>query len=168
MPRLHDRTGVIDDAWVAADAPRPNAPTIVPLAALREGGDAFDGVAPARLGVAVPNDVPTEEIVAILPRVALVAIDFPAFADGRGFSIARRLRAAGFEGELRAQGLMISDQFAMLLACGFDTAEVADEIEVRQPAEDWDAARDRFAEGYQKGYGRPSILEARRAARRTP
>ncbi|MEM9013299.1 MAG: DUF934 domain-containing protein [Pseudomonadota bacterium] len=166
MPRLHDASGVIDDGWTYADAPLPNQPTIVPLAALKSGGPDFDGVAPARLGVAIPNDVRTDAVAPVLPQVSLVAVDFPSFADGRGFSIARRLRAAGFDGVLRATGPVISDQFAMLLACGFDTIEIPDEIEVRQDPADWSADLERFSARYQRGYGgRASILEARRAAR---
>ncbi|MEM7397358.1 MAG: phosphoadenylyl-sulfate reductase [Pseudomonadota bacterium] len=56
-----------------------------------------------------------------------IAILFPSFADGRGFSLARILRERlGFTGEIRAVGSLIPDQSQFLLRCGFDTAEIAD------------------------------------------
>lgn len=56
-----------------------------------------------------------------------VAILFPSFADGRGFSLARILRdRLGFAGEIRAVGSLIPDQSQFLLRSGFDTAEIAD------------------------------------------
>ncbi len=56
-----------------------------------------------------------------------IAILFPSFGDGRGFSLARILRdRLGFGGELRAVGSLIPDQAQFLLRSGFDTAEIAD------------------------------------------
>lgn len=48
-----------------------------------------------------------------------ITIVFPAFTDGRGFSHARRLRSAGFEGELIADGEVLADQWVFLERCGF-------------------------------------------------
>ena len=56
----------------------------------------------------------------------LIAIDFPDFADGRGFSLARRLRSLGYRGHLRARGSIIADQFGQALSCGFDEVEIDD------------------------------------------
>ena len=64
----------------------------------------------------------------------VVRIAFSAMGDGRGFSLARRLRAAGFEGRLRAAGPLIADQFAALARVGFDEVELAPESAVRLPA----------------------------------
>jgi len=70
----------------------------------------------------------------------LISIDFPSFADGRGFSIAQRLRRLGFDGELRARGHVIADQYPHALACGFNTVEIDDTMAERQPYEQWQAA----------------------------
>ncbi|MDP5308028.1 DUF934 domain-containing protein [Paracoccus spongiarum] len=67
----------------------------------------------------------------------LLAIDFPAFTDGRGFSLARRLRELGFRGRLRATGGLIADQYAMARRVGFDEVEIPAERAARQPADQW-------------------------------
>lgn len=72
----------------------------------------------------------------------LIAIDFPSFSDGRGFSLARRLRELGYKGRLRAAGRLIADQYAMARRVGFDEVEVAPDIAARQPAEQWKARAD--------------------------
>jgi uncharacterized protein (DUF934 family) len=62
----------------------------------------------------------------LLPKVALVAINFPKFGDGRGYSKARLLRERfGFKGELRAVGEVLADQLQYMLRCGFDAFELA-------------------------------------------
>jgi len=67
---------------------------------------------------------PDEDARALLPylgRLALVEIAFPGYRDGRGYSAARILREAGYEGELRAQGDVLVDQIAFMRRCGFDS-----------------------------------------------
>ena len=60
------------------------------------------------------------ELLPHLERLALVEVNFPAFGDGRGYSSARVLREAGYEGELRAVGDVLVDQIAYMRRCGFD------------------------------------------------
>ena len=55
-----------------------------------------------------------------LDRLALVEVNFPSFADGRGYSAARILREAGYTGELRAVGDVLIDQLSHMRRCGFD------------------------------------------------
>lgn len=161
---LIDRTGEIAERWTRVEEPPlPDGPVIVPLAMLGE-------VEPASrrdpLGVDLPNNVDAAEVLPRLAGVELVSVDFPAFNDGRGFSIARRLRALGYAGRLRAAGPVIADQFTYLLECGFDEVEVPEHVALRQPAEMWLAQLDRIGLGYQRGrIGRLSILDQRRAAR---
>ncbi len=56
-----------------------------------------------------------------LDRLALIEVAFPGYRDGRGYSAARILREAGYEGELRAQGDVLVDQIAFMRRCGFDS-----------------------------------------------
>lgn len=66
---------------------------------------------------------PGDDARALLPhleQLALVEVNFPAFGDGRGYSSARILREAGYEGELRAVGDVLLDQLAYMQRCGFD------------------------------------------------
>lgn len=75
-----------------------------------------------------------------LPDVSnaeLVILVFPAFSDGRAFTLARHLRAAGYGGRLRARGHVIADQYAMARRSGFDEVEISDDLATRQPADQW-------------------------------
>ncbi|SIQ38739.1 protein of unknown function [Paracoccus thiocyanatus] len=67
----------------------------------------------------------------------LIAIDFPAMTDGRGFSLARLLRQKGYKGRLRAVGKLISDQYAMARRVGFDEVQIPAALAERQPQEQW-------------------------------
>jgi uncharacterized protein (DUF934 family) len=67
----------------------------------------------------------------------MIRIDFPSFADGRGFTLAAILRRAGFQGRLRAKGHVISDQYAMARRSGFDEVEIDDTLAARQPEDQW-------------------------------
>lgn len=73
----------------------------------------------------------------LLPELKLIRVAFPVFSDGRGFTIARRLRMMGYTGRLRAHGHVISDQYAMARRTGFDEVEISDELAARQPADQW-------------------------------
>jgi uncharacterized protein (DUF934 family) len=72
-----------------------------------------------------------------LDRLTLIRVAFPAFNDGRAFTIARRLREMGYKGQLLALGPVIADQYAMLRRVGFDGAEIPDDLAARQPADQW-------------------------------
>ena len=72
----------------------------------------------------------------------LIAIDFPAMTDGRGFTLARRLRALGYQGQLRATGKLIADQYAMARRVGFDEVEISADLARRQPEQQWLARAD--------------------------
>lgn len=72
-----------------------------------------------------------------LDGVELVRVEFPSFADGRGFTLARQLRLKGYQGRLRAFGHVIADQYAMARRSGFDEVELSDELAARQPEDQW-------------------------------
>jgi uncharacterized protein (DUF934 family) len=80
--------------------------------------DAIPTVRP--FGVLLSPEPKIEPIVQLLNRLDLVAIEFPDFMDGRGFTIARCLREQhAFRGDIRASGHLLPDQFAALIQCGF-------------------------------------------------
>lgn len=100
----------------------------------------------------LPNDAEAEELVQYFDRISLIRIRFPDFSDGRGFSLAARLRELGYRGKLRAHGYIISDQFQLALGSGFDEIEIDDELASRHPAPNWRSAagqgyRTRLANG---------------------
>ena len=75
-----------------------------------------------QIGVQIPGDFEPEELAEDLKTLDLVAIDFPAFKDGRGYSLARLLRQRfHFTGELRATGDVLRDQLFYLQRCGFNS-----------------------------------------------
>ena len=141
--KLLDRNG-----WTASDL------VPVPLDALGEGA-----------ALAIGNDQDPGALLPLLDRLALIAIPFPKYSDGRGFSIARALRAQGYKGRLRATGALIPDQFAFALHVGFDEVEISDEQAARQPIGQWLAALALIHDSYQDGAdGVTSILKRRRQA----
>ncbi|KMK66874.1 DUF934 domain-containing protein [Puniceibacterium sp. IMCC21224] len=79
----------------------------------------------------------------------MIRIAFPSFSDGRGFTLARLLRLRGYKGRLRAQGHVISDQYAMARRAGFDEVEIDDAQAERQPAAEWRFRADWQAHDYQ-------------------
>lgn len=72
-----------------------------------------------------------------LEGVTRIEIEFPSFADGRGYSLAMELRRAGFTGHLRAAGHLIADQYAHARRCGFDDIAISEADAERQPESQW-------------------------------
>ncbi|MDP6803815.1 MAG: DUF934 domain-containing protein [Rhodospirillales bacterium] len=89
------------------------------------------GVRNGPLGLRLRSDQPPEGIADDLAAFDLIALEFPKFTDGRAYSYARLLRERyGFEGELRAVGNVLRDQLFFMQRCGFDTFEVADDVDI--------------------------------------
>jgi len=158
--RLQDGVAQLapDDAWellreVPEDLPPGNL--ILPLESwlsatpCRSEGDAFviarerDSSAASELGGSrassllqkqgvwlSPDDDP-QRLVGRLDELPLIAIDFPSFRDGRGYSLAYLLRSRlGWRGELRAVGDVLRDQLAHMRQCGFDAFAVREDKSV--------------------------------------
>lgn len=87
--------------------------------------------------VDLPSDTQPNELSLDTLDAELIRIDFPSFADGRGFSIAAQLRRIGFKGTIRAYGHVIADQYAMARRSGFDEVEISEDLAARQPEKDW-------------------------------
>ncbi len=129
MGKLIIDGAIVDNQWqrLETDALENGVPAqgkiIVPLAYWQENREALI----ARGDVAVwlaPGEEPKdlEDDLAALP---LVAIHFPAFKDGRGYSYARELRTRyKFDGEVRATGDVLRDQLFYMTRCGFNAFEI--------------------------------------------
>lgn len=83
-----------------------------------------------------------------------IRISFPAFSDGRGFTLAARARRMGFTGRLRAQGHVIADQYAMARRSGFDEVEISNDLAARQPQAQWLARANWRAHDYRSALRR--------------
>jgi uncharacterized protein (DUF934 family) len=145
MPKL-----IKDGRIVSADSEGP----ILSLEELNQGA-ASDGSA---VGVVLEADQPPSTIEPALSSLALVAIKFPVFSDGRGFSYARELRDRGFTGEIRATGHIIRDQLYFLSRCGFNAFEFDDDVDLEQAL----ASLDDFSDAYQADTGQTDPLFRRR------
>jgi len=115
----------------------------------REGG----------VGVIWPNDKNIAELVPHLGKLALIALVFPAYKDGRAYSQARLLRERyNYRGELRATGQILRDQFVFMLRAGFDSFEVKKQAD----AEAFMQTAKRYSVFYQPtGDGRITALHRR-------
>ena len=150
MSQLIKQRIIADDRWTlvreaAAMGELPDGvPIVVPLKLWLERRAAL--IARGEVGVwLAPADDPAE-LAADLQRLPLIAVDFPQFTDGRGYSHARLLRDRyGYAGELRAVGDVQRDQLYYLSQCGFDA------FVVREGKDAQDALRglDDFTDGYQ-------------------
>jgi hypothetical protein len=96
-------------------------------------------------GVILPGDCECENFLPALLQRPLIAIFFEKFNDGRGYSLARILREAGFQGELRAIGDILIDQIFYLHRCGFNSFQLRDD----QKQQDALAALESFTVMYQ-------------------
>jgi len=167
MPLIRDNGHVEDDRWVRLDGdaalPEDGTPVIVGLARWKAEREALLR-RNAPLGVALEAGEDVEEVAGDLDRLALVALVFPKFADGRAYSSARILRERyGFAGELRAVGNVLRDQLLFMHRCGFSSYDIAAD----DAAEAWAQALGQFSVWYQPtADGRPSAaqLRTRRAA----
>lgn len=122
------------------------------MALIAEGEAAFERS--ARLGVALPNDADLGLIAARLSQIDLITIEFPSFADGRGFSLAHELcKTHGFKGELWAYGHLIPDQYVYARSCGFDAVFISQERFASQGAAGWVEAAGAMNLRYQASHG---------------
>ncbi len=143
---------IADDTWqvLEDDAPLPEQGDVI--VALERFLAEIDQIRTrsGRTGIAIENTVDPQEVTAHLDDLDLIALDFPAFTDGRAYSQARQLRTKqGYTGELRATGNVLADQAGFLLQVGFDAFEVAAD----QSLDVWNKAANSMALAYQRGYG---------------
>jgi uncharacterized protein (DUF934 family) len=154
MPNEIIRHGaVIADDWQLLrqlpDSGLPAGKIIVPATYWLEQRDALR--ARGDVGVWLASDQAPQLIADDLATLPLVAIDFPVFTDGRGFSYGRTLREHyGYKGEVRAIGEFLRDQLYYLSRCGFDAyALTTSDIHAAL------AAFNDFSSGYQASVSQP-------------
>lgn len=130
-----------------------------PLAQLVDADESFFKAVGA-VGAVLATDADWRAVAPLANKLSFVVINFPSFSDGRGFSLAVRLRKdLGFRGEIRATGHTIPDQAMHLLRSGFDSVETPDARE-----EAFKAAVKRYQVFYQSDFtGRTSLAHARHA-----
>lgn len=138
MPLIINRQIQNEDAWQFIDAEdfqaeqvsaSANQALVLPAEKLVDVSlETLEQLGAAKkLGASLTTEQDHELLLPYLDKLALIAIEFLVFRDGRGFSQARLLRRAGFKGELRATGEVARDRLAHLESCGFNAFVIPDE-----------------------------------------
>lgn len=168
MAALIKNAKIATDSWrrleLSADGKLPLIPAaadiLVPLALWQAASGALLGRSAGRIGVWLAPDEEPAQVADSLEVFDLVAVHFPQFTDGRGYSTARLLRERyGWKGELRAIGDVQRDQLFYLARCGFDSFLLNDGLDVQGAL----SAFNDFSEAYQTSVERPLPLYLRRA-----
>lgn len=151
------------DTWALSrhgEALPESRPVIVPLSLWLDASE-DDGLAPW-----LPSDTQLDrELAEKLMSAPRIAIDFPAFTDGRGYTLARMLRERyGYQGEIRAIGDVLVDQLYYMSRCGFDALALRDD----QLLEDALRALGAFSVSYQPGVDTQEALFERRLRESPP
>jgi uncharacterized protein (DUF934 family) len=136
MTKIWNEAGFVsDDPWVIESdevEAGQNEKPILPLASFLERAEAGE----SGLGVLI---APADNVRALQPhldKIGLVALSFPAFNDGRGFSHASLLRTRiGYDGEIRAVGDVLIDQIPLMLRCGISSFAVTNPVAIRRLGE---------------------------------
>jgi uncharacterized protein (DUF934 family) len=163
MPNIIKGSEIIADDWqvlakdTALDSVLEDGKLIVPLqywlansAALNTRGN---------IGVWLDSDEDTDHIKDSCNHLPVIAINFPNFADGRGYSYARLLREKyGYSGELRAIGDVLKDQLFFYKRCGFDAFAMRAD---RDAGAAISSLKD-FSDSYQVAVDQPEPLFKRR------
>ncbi len=167
MPKLLKDGAIVDNTWTLlaktedTTASVPAGAVIVPLAVWLEQRQALlqrDAVGVWLDSDETPEQIPAEDI----DRLPLIAVNFPVFTDGRGFTSARLLRDRfEFKGELRAVGYFLAEQVCYLRRCGVNAFDFGAEREQHLPAAQ--VALQDFTEYYQGAVDQPLPLFRRRA-----
>ncbi len=164
MQRIIKNNEVVDESWhllpkdTTLDGLSNCDDLIVPLRLWVEHSRALL-VRDGGLGVWLDSDEEAEQIGEDANQFQVIALNFPAFTDGRSFSNARLLRDRyGFKGELRAIGDVLRDQLFYMSRCGFDAFAIRPD---KDPYEALQGLRD-FSVTYQAATDEPLPLFRRR------
>jgi uncharacterized protein (DUF934 family) len=120
MATLIDRHGAaVDDVWqYPGDTPAYCSPQAVVRPLQWDDYIARCGQAAAGLWIDVAQD--PVALGPLLDQLRLIVVEFPKSRDGRGYTLARRLRERDrYQGDIRAAGPLLPDQFSELLQCGY-------------------------------------------------
>ena len=159
---------VVSDDWTvlkvaegdtAADVVVPEGRTIVPLTVWQAQQATLS--ARAEVGVWLASDARPEALKDVLGKFKVIAVDFPKFTDGRGYSIAFNLRSRlGYTGELRAIGDVLRDNLFYMQRVGFDAFATREDRNIHDALK----GLTDFSESYQTSWDQKTPL-FRRAAR---
>jgi uncharacterized protein (DUF934 family) len=168
MATLIKESRIVADSWYllklgpAGELPEvlERGDVIVPLQVWLKRREDFKTY-PRKIGVWLDANEGPEAIAGDVGRFALIAVNFPKFGDGRGYSIARLLRERyGYKGELRAIGDVLHDHLFFMAQCGFDAFALREDQDPREALSVFGT----FSDSYQTSVLRPVPLFRSRLA----
>ena len=161
MQKMLSHGAVAEDNWTVLQMPVETIPQgniLLPLKYWLEQSAELYGQA-GLVGVWLDSDEEVEALADDLAQLPVVALNFPKFVDGRGFSSARLLRDRyDYKGEIRAIGNVIQDQLFMLQRCGFSQYCLADNVDLEAAAK----SLNDFSDSYQTAADQDQPLFKRR------
>jgi uncharacterized protein (DUF934 family) len=170
MATLIKERRIVTDSWRLLErGPKGELPevpargdVIVPLTLwLQRREDLLPRAEKGTLGAWIDASEGPEALAADVERFPLIAVNFPKFGDGRGYSIARLVRERyGFKGELRAIGDVLHDHLFFMSQCGFDAFALREDQDPQEALSVFGT----FSDGYQTSVLRPVPLFRRRLA----
>ena len=167
MPNVITEDGsILQDDWIVVERPAegesldiPSRPALIPVDLWLAGKEHFLGR--QDIGVWFESDQEPEMLEGLVNELAVIGVNFPKFADGRGYSIARLLRERlGYENELRAIGDVLLDQLQFMKRCGFNRFV----LRADKNAEEAARCLNFFSQGYQAATDTDVPLFRRRAS----
>ncbi len=169
MPKIIKNDRIVEDDWqvlklAEGETPEavalPEVPTLFPLSVWQARKDELLARS-ATAGVWLDSNEGPEALAGDLASLAVVGVNFPKFADGRGYSTARLLRERyGYRGEIRAIGDVLHDQLYFMKRCGIDAYAVRADKDIEAAL----AGLRTFSDAYQAAFDQPQPLFRRRAA----
>ena len=166
MPKIIKDGAVVDDHWNLMAIPEDTSTsvgsieenTLIPLSIWLTQKSSIGKR--DNIGVWLNSDDAVESLADDLSKLSVIAINFPTFMDGRGFSSARLLRERyDYRGEIRAIGYVIRDQLCYLKRCGFNAFTLQPEVNLTDAL----SSLEDFTESYQTSVDQQNPLFRRRA-----
>ncbi|MGP9831287.1 MULTISPECIES: DUF934 domain-containing protein [Marinobacter] len=168
MPDVIAADGSIrNDSWVVVERPAEGEslnvaagqPALIPADLWLAGYEHYAGR--DDIGVWFDSHDEPEMLGEKVKELPLIAVNFPRFVDGRGYSIARLLRERfGYQGELRAIGDVLLDQLQFMKRCGFDSYVLRADKDINKAAR----CLNFFSQAYQAATDTDQPLFRRRAS----
>lgn len=161
MAQLLKDNQIIEDSWAFLDDSAETLPSGNILLSLEQWQQFSDQLSQhnGELGLWLEGNAEIDTVIDSLQQLSLIAIKFPKFVDGRGFSLARLLRERyNYNGELRAIGEFIRDQLYLLKRCGFNAFQLTEDQDLSEASK----SLSDFSETYQVSADQQEPLFRRR------
>lgn len=169
MPKIIKNEQIVDDQWTvfklaedetAVTTSLPDGPALLPVTVwLERKNEALASGAP--IGVWLESGEEPEALAGDLEHLAVIAVNFPKFTDGRSYSTARLLRERyHYAGEIRAIGEVLHDQLFYMKRCGINAFALTEGKDIEAAL----AGLRTFSDSYQAAVDQPAPLFRRRAA----